>query len=78
MDEKKNIGKITIDSGAAENVLPLKPSPRSQRGAFFNAANGTMMENLGQKRIDFEAAHGIKSNVLFQVTDSRKPLASVS
>ena len=36
------------------------------------------MENLGQKRVDFEAANGVKSNILFQVTDSRKPLASVS
>ena len=34
------------------------------------------MENLGQKRIDFEA--GIKSKMLFQVTDPRMPLASVS
>ena len=51
-DEKKNFGKITIDSGAAENVLPrdylpgipLQPSPGSQRGACFIAANGTRME----------------------------------
>ena len=86
VDEKKNIGKITIDSGAAENVLPrnylpeipLQPSPGSQRGACFIAANGTRMENLGQKRVDFEATNGVKSNMLFQVTDSRKPLASVS
>ena len=84
--EKKNFGKITIDSGAAENVLPreylpgipLQPSPGSQRGACFIAANGTRMENLGQKRDEFEAANGVKSNILFQVTDSRKPLASVS
>ena len=86
VDVKKNFGKITIDSGAAENVLPreylpvvlLQPSPGSQRGACFIAANGTRMENLGQKRVDFEAANGVKSNILFQVTDSRKPLASVS
>ena len=86
IDEKKNTGKITIDSGAAENVLlrdyltgiPLQPCPGSQRGACFIAANGTRMENLGQKRVDFEAANGVKSKILFQVTDSRKPLASVS
>ena len=36
------------------------------------------MENLGQKRVDFEAANGVKSNILCQVTDSRKPPASVS
>ena len=58
VDEKENIGKITIDSGAAENVLPrnylpeipLQPSPGSQRGACFIATNGTRMENLCQKR----------------------------
>ena len=36
------------------------------------------IENLGQKRVDFEAANGVQSNMLFQVKDSRKPLASVS
>ena len=55
VDEKKNIGEITIDSGAAENVLPRN-----------------------YLRVDFEATNGVKSNILFQVTDSRKPLASVS
>ena len=86
IDEKKNTGKITIDSGAAENVLlrhyltgiPLEPCPGSQRGACFIAANGTRMENLGQKRVDFEAANGVKSKKMFQVIDSRKPLAFVS
>ena len=49
---KEEHGKITIDWGAAENVLPgnylleipLHPSPGSQRGACFIAANGTRME----------------------------------
>ena len=44
--------------------IPLQPSPRSQRGACFIAANGTWMENLGQKRVDFEAANGVKSNII--------------
>ena len=86
LDGKSSTGKITIDSGAAENVLPrdylpevpLKPSLGSQRGACFIAANGSKMENLGQKRIDFMAKGGTKSNILFQVTDAKKPLASVS
>ena len=30
--------------------IPLQPSLGSQRGACFIAANGTRMENLGQKR----------------------------
>ena len=86
VDDRTKVGRITIDSGAAENVLPrdylpevpLKPSPGSQRGACFIAANGSRMENLGQKKLDFVASGGVKSNILFQVTDARKPLASVS
>ena len=71
VDEKKNIGKITIDSGAAGNMLPrsylpeipLQASPRSQRGACFIAANGTGMKNLA----NFEATNGVKSNILCKV-----------
>ena len=70
VDEKKNIGKNTIDSGAAENVLSrnyLPENSSAQRGACFIAANGTRMENLGEKRVYFEATDGVKSNSLFQV-----------
>ena len=47
-------------------------------GAHFIAANGTRMKNVGQKKLDFVAKGGVKSNIVFQVTDARKPLASVS
>ena len=80
-------GKITIDSGAAESVmpkgmLPNEPAVEGQAkksGVKYVAANGARMENLGEKRARFkrDGAAGINS-ITFQVTDVSKPLASVS
>ena len=79
-------GKITIDSGAAESVLPedmlrevqMHQSKGSKAGVQFVAANGGKMPNLGEKRVHFRTKDGMESNVVFQVTHARKPLASVS
>ena len=86
--KKKTIGtgKITVDSGAAESVLPmdmlkeiqLKESKGSKAGVQYIAANGGRMPNLGEKQVHFRTADGAESNVVFQVTHARKPLASVS
>ena len=79
-------GKITIDSGAAESVLPqgmlneiqLQQSEGSKKGVQYIAANGGKMPNLGEKKVHFRTKDGMESNVVFQVTHARKPLASVS
>ena len=79
-------GRITIDSGAAESVLPrdmlheirLQESEGSKAGVQYVAANGGKMPNLGEKKVRFKTKNGMESNVVFQVTDARKPLASVS
>jgi len=86
--QKKPIGtgKITIDSGAAESVMPmemlkeiqLKESKGSKAGVQYIAANGGRMPNLGEKQVHFKTSDGAESNVVFQVTHARKPLASVS
>ena len=79
-------GKITVDSGAAESVLPadmlteikLQESEGSKNGVQYVAANGAIMPNLGEKRVRFKTQDGADSSILFQVTHARKPLASVS
>ena len=77
-------GRITIDSGEAESVtppdmlqeVPTKSSPGSRAGTHYIAANGGRMPNLGEKHLKFRTGDGLSSSVLFQVTDTRKPLAS--
>ena len=79
-------GKITIDSGAAESVMPvdflnsqpMEPSPAGKRGTRYIAANGDVMHNVGQKRIKFRTKDGAVSAITFQATGVRKPLAAVS
>ena len=79
-------GKITVDSGAAESVMPtgfmssqpLEPSPASKKHARYIAANGSVMHNAGQKKINFQTKDGSVSTITFQATDVRKPLAAVS
>jgi hypothetical protein len=79
-------GRITIDSSAAESVLPrdmlheirLQESEGSKAGVQYVAANGGKMPNLGEKKVRFKTKNGMESNVVFQVTDARKPLASVA
>ena len=83
-------GRITVDSGAAESVMPrellkevqLKESEGSKNGVSYRAANGTRMPNYGEKRVEFQLTgngqpKGIH-NITFQVTDATRPLAAVS
>ena len=80
-------GKITIDSGAAESVMPkdiLINEPvvevyAKKSGVKYVAANGARMENLGEKRVRFKKSGGdTLSSITFQITDVGKPLAAVS
>ena len=80
-------GKITIDSGAAESVLPVDVLPNEmlvegeakRRGVRYVAANGGKMDNMGEKKVRFrrEGSEAVNS-ITFQVTGVGKPLASVS
>ena len=78
---------ITIDSGAAENVMPkkccerfeVKESEGSRLGVHYVAANGDLMPNEGERKVEFVTDHGEQLNMTFQVSDSiRKPLGAVS
>ena len=79
-------GRITIDSGAAESVMPpgevpeipIKESEGHKKGINYVAANGSKMPNLGEKSIKFNTRDGTNSGITFQITHARKPLASVS
>ena len=52
-------GKIVVDSGVAENVMPWSWLPEAkemakQEGIKFVAANGESMGNYGRKEVEFE------------------------
>ena len=56
--ENAERGKIVVDSGAADNVMPMAElseielQPREE-GANFSSANGKKMENSGRKDVKF-------------------------
>jgi hypothetical protein len=81
------VGQITIDSGAAESVMPkdsfmnvpFMPVDLRKSQAKYVAANGSRMGNYGQKRVPFKTKGGDGAqSIVFQVTDVTKPLAAVS
>ena len=84
-EKKKRKGKVTVDSGAEASVWPASSvawdnvfeTEDSRKGIGFVAANGTRMENYGGTRVKFEK-DGKTKMMNFQVTDCKKPLASVA
>ena len=76
---------LTIDSGAADHVIPMNwikgmkvvPSPGSRRGVHYVAASGQRIPNLGQTTIVFVTTEGVAVKMTFQVADINKPLVSV-
>ena len=76
---------VTIDSGAVDSVgprtmatdLPIKETPASRAGLKYKAANGTTIDNLGEKAIHGITKQGNKVGVTFQVADVTKPLGAV-
>ena len=80
-------GKITIDSGAGESVLPKDMLPNEEliegeakkNGVKYVAANGSKMENYGEKKVRFKhGADEVLNSITFQATEVKKPLAAVS
>ena len=78
-------GKVTIDSGADVSIWPathvswksVKPTEESRKGIGFVAANGSRMQNYGGTQVKFEKDGKVKA-MNFEVTDCKKPLASVA
>jgi len=84
-EKKKRKGKVTVDSGAEASVWPASnvswenvyETEDSAKGIGFVAANGSRMENYGGTQVRFEKDGKLKA-MDFQVTDCKKPLASVA
>ena len=55
----------------------MKPTEESKKGIGFVAANGSRMMNYGGTQVKFEKDGKVKA-MNFEVTDCKKPLASVA
>ena len=79
---------LTIDSGAADNVMPrrlvrgknnvIRPSPGSRAGVHYVAACNTRIKNEGECDFHFTTSSGVPENYVFQIADVNKALCAVS
>ena len=78
---------ITMDSGAAHNVMPrrmvrdqsnIRPSEGSRRGAHYVAANDGRIPNEGEYDFSFSTAEGTPEVMTFQIAEVKKALGSIS
>ena len=77
---------ITVNSGASENVISekmapqfeVKPSKRSRGGVKYVTANGSVMNNKGEKDVKVRTKEGHKCVMKMQVIDVQRPLLIVS
>ena len=79
---------ITVDSGAADNVLPrrmvrgrgnrIRPSAASRAGVHYITASANRIPNEGETDLSFVTSDGKDISWLFQVAEVNKVLASVS
>jgi hypothetical protein len=81
--KKAGFGKVIIDSGAGESVMPWQMLPQeplvasSKANSRYRDASGHEMSNKGQKEVKMKI-NGKLASMVFQATDVRKPLAAVS
>ena len=78
---------ITIDSGAANNVMPrrmirkktaIRPSPSSIKGVNYIAANNGRIPNEGEFDFSFVTQEGHNETMVFQVAEVNNALGAVS
>jgi hypothetical protein len=78
---------ITVDSGAADNVMPrstlrrwmkVQQSEASRAGVHYVAANRARIANEGEADVEFQDMDGKRHSWVFQVADVNKVLASAS
>ena len=85
-DEEYEKVTVTADSGAADSVMPkkvgshipVKETRASKAGRNYKAANGTVIKNYGERRLEGWNEKGVKTGITMQVADVSKPLGSVS
>ena len=78
---------ITMDSGAANNVMPrrmirtkkgIRPSKGSRRGVHYVAANNGRIPNEGEHDFKFMTNEGDEGTMTFQVAEVNNALGSIS
>ena len=77
---------MAVDSGATETVLgesmavtvKTEPGEASRRGVKYEVADGTLIENRGEKRFQAETTEGVRRKFVAQVTEVNKAQLSVS
>ena len=78
---------ITIDSGAANNVMPhrmvrnkkmIRATPSSKRGVHYVAANGGRIPNDGEFDFEFSTQEGNEESTSFQIAEVNKAFGAVS
>ena len=79
---------MTVDSGAADNVMPrrmvrgkfskIRPSPGSKAGVHYLAADNARIKNEGEADFNFQTAEGTEESWVFQVAAVNKVLCAVS
>ena len=79
---------MTIDSGAADNVIPrrmvkgklnkIRPSPGSKKGVYYVSASGGRIANEGECDFHFSAKDGTPQEFTFQIAEVNKALCAVS
>ena len=78
--------RSVMDSGAADHVsnratvphVGIRPSAGSRAGRHFTTATGGEVPNEGEQELDIVTEEGGTSSMVFQITDVKKPLCSVS
>ena len=84
MNHHERYMAITVDSGAAENVMPEHLAPSTpleyseEQGTVYTAANGDEMPNRGKKRVQIITKEGQNRLVNMQITDVKRALMSVA
>ena len=78
--------EMVMDSGAAESVAPadlapwveIQESTGSKAGRKYLSACGEVLQNLGEKHIQFHTEEGMQAKTTFQIADVTRPLCSVA
>ena len=77
--------EMAVDSGAGETVVGEEmigavkavPGEAQKKGVRYEVADGTLLENLGEKRFEVICEGGLKKRMVAQVCGVNKALLSV-
>ena len=73
---------VNVDCGAIDSCMPkskcgqfkISPSGMSKKGAKYVAANGTEIDNVGQRDVKGMTSEGNNASMTFQVADVKGSL----